>query len=281
MKERLAILTGLLLTGWVASGQNAELKGTLTQGFEDVGNLKVQAEHGDAQAQLKLANAYLANSRPVSARRWYEAAAEQNSAEGQIQLGSLLLTGRRSTLPEQSLVADPNAAIAWIHAASTNGHKGAWRSLARCLQTGSGCATNLPEAYAWLTLLADAGDAAGRAEMNRLALDLPSQDIETGKAMFAAMKTGRWPDPPQAEIPRIERFMRMQGVTISSREKLVIIGNRTLAEGEKTYLNLGGQFIGVTCLNIDSNSVQVQLEGESKPRTLRNSFGATPMEERK
>jgi len=111
--------------------------------------------------------------------------------------------------------------------------------MARCLQTGSSCATNLPAAYAWLTLLADAGDIVGRTEMNRFALDLSSQDIQTGKAIFAAMKINRWPAPPPVEIPRIEKLIRMQGVTISSKEKLVIIGNRTLAEGEKTYLNLG------------------------------------------
>jgi len=281
MTTRAATIIGLLLAAGVAIGQNAELKGTLPQGFEDVGNLKVQAEGGDAPAQIKLANAYLANSRLVDARRWYAAAAEQNSPEGQFQLGNLLLNGRRSSLPEQSILADPSAALTWIYTAATNGHKGAWRSLARSLQTGGGCATNLPEAYAWLTLLADAGDPAGRTEMNRLALDLPSPDIQEGKAIFAAMKTGHWPAPPLAQIPRLERFLRLQGVTISPKEKLVIIGNRTVAEGEHTYLNLGGQFVGLKCLIIDSNSVQVQIDGETKPRTLRNSFGANPTEEGK
>jgi len=281
MITRAATIIGLLVTAGLAIGQNAELKGVLTQGFEDVGNLKVQAEDGNVQAQVKLANAYLANAKPAEARRWYEAAAVQNSAEGQFQLGNLLLSGKRVTSPAQSVMAEPNAAVGWIYAAATNGHKGAWRSLARCLQTGSGCATNLSEAYAWLTLLADAGDIAGRTEMNQSALALSSSDIVAGKTIFAAMKDGRWPAPPAVEIPRIEKFLRMQGVTISPKEKLVIIGNRSLAEGEQTYLNVGGQLVGMTCLNIDSNSVQVQIEGETKPRTLRNMFGASPTEERK
>ena len=277
MKHGPAILIGLLFVTTIASGQKAETK----HGPEDVGDLKVQAEGGDAQAQLKLAGAYLADARPVDARRWYEAAAQQNSAEGQFQLGNLLLAGKRAALPEQNLVADPNAALAWIYSAATNGHKGAWLSLARCLQSGNNCATNLPEAYAWLSLLADGGDAAGRTEMNRLALDLSSQDIQAGKAIFATMRAGRWPAPPAAENPRIGRWLRLQGVAISPKEKLVIIGNRTLAEGEQTYFSVDGQFVRLTCLNIDSNSVQVQVEGETKPRTLRNSFGASPSEERK
>lgn len=259
----------------MAAGQSPEPKGGPAPGLEDVGNLKLQAERGDAPAQIKLANAYLANARPIDARRWYAAAAGQNSAEAQFALGNLLLTGRRSALPEQSVVADPGGALVWIYAAATNGHKGAWQSLARCLQTGNNCATNLPEAYAWLTLLADAGDTAGRNEMNRLALDLPAPDIQAGRAIFAAMKTGRWPAPPAAENPRIGRWLRMQGVSISPKEKLVIIGNRTLAEGEQTYLNANGQVIRLRCLNIDSNAVQVQIEGETKPRTLRNSFGGS------
>ena len=270
MKPGSAILIGLLLSTAMATGQKAE----------DVGELKVGAERGDAPAQIKLANAYLNNSRPKDARRWYEAAARQNSAEGQFQLGNLLVGGRSSTLPEQSLIADPTAALGWIYSAATNGHKGAWRSLARCLQTGSNCATNLPEAYAWLNLLADGGDAASRNEMNRLALDLSSQDIQIGKAIFGAMKAGLWPAPPLAENSRLGPWLRMQGVAISPKEKLVIIGNRTLAEGEQTYLSVDGQFIRLTCLSIDSNSVQVQVEGEAKPRLLRSSFGNSASEEK-
>jgi TPR repeat protein len=266
----------MLMVEMIACGQSPA-----TQGFEDVGNLRVQAEGGDAQAQIKLAGAYLANARPADARRWYAAAAQQNSAEGQFQLGNLLLSGQHSNVPDQIVRADPNAAFSWLYAAATNSHKAAWRSLARCLQTGNNCATNLPEAYAWLTLLADAGDAGSRTEMNRLALDLSSPDIQASKTIFAAMKVGNWPAPPTVELPQIGKWLRMQGVAISSREKLVIIGNRTLAEGEKTYLNVGGQFVGITCLSIDSNSVQVQIEGETKPRTLRNPFNANPTEEKK
>jgi hypothetical protein len=281
MQRQVILISALLAIRMIAAGQNPEVKGSTAQGPEDVGNLKVQAEGGNAQAQLKLANAYLASAKPAEARRWYEAAAEQNSAEGQFQLGSLLLTGKRSPTPAQSVMAEPNAAVSWIYAAATNSHRSAWRHLARCLQTGNGCATNLPEAYAWFTLLADTGDPAGRTEMNQLALTLSAADILTGKATFTAMKAGRWPAPPAVEIPRIEKFLRMQGVTISTKEKLVIIGNRSLAEGEQTYLNIGGQLVGLTCLNIESNSVQVQIEGETKPRTLRNSFGANPPDERK
>jgi hypothetical protein len=272
MKQRLAILIGLLLATVVAVGQK--------QAVEDVGTLKVQAEGGDAPAQVKLATAYLSNGRPLEARRWFEAAARQNLAEGQFQLGNLLMAGKHTPVLEQSLTADPSAALSWTYAAATNGHKGAWRNLARYLQTGNNCTTNLPEAYAWLTLLADAGDASARNDMNQLALDLSSAEIQMGKAVFTGMKSGRWPAPPLAENTRISPWLRMQGVAISPKEKLVIIGNRTLAEGEQTYLSVDGQFIGVTCLTIDTNSVQVQVEGEARPRTLRSSFGQ-PTEEPK
>jgi hypothetical protein len=277
MKHQCAILLGLLFATAVAMGQKAEPK----QGVEDVGNLKVRAEGGDAQAQVELATAYLASGKTGEARRWYEAAARQNSAEGQFQLGKLLMSGKNSSVPQQSLTPDPVAALAWTYAAATNGHKGAWRSLARCLQTGSNCATNLPEAYAWLRLLAEGGDVSARNDMNRLALDLSSTEIQTGRAIFTGLKSGLWPAPPAAENPQVSRWLRMQGVAISPKEKLVIIGNRTLAEGEQTDFSLEGQTIRLTCLNIQTNSVQVQIEGETKPRLLRNSFGAGPTQERK
>ena len=277
MKHRFAIVIRMLLATGVAVGQNAELK----QGADDVGSLKLRADGGDAQAQVKLAAAYLSNGRPLDARRWYEAAAQQNSAEGQFQLGNLLMTGKNAAVPEQSLMADPPAALSWIYAAATNGHKIAGRSLARCLQTGNNCATNLAEAYAWLTLLADAGDAPARNDMNRLALDLSSAEIQAGKAVFTGMKSGLWPAPPLAENSKVTRWLRLQGVTLSPKEKLVIIGNRTLAEGEQTYLSVDGQFVRLTCLAINTNSVQVQIEGETKPRLLRNSFGDSTKEESK
>jgi len=266
-----------MLTTTVAVSQKAEQKKIA----EDVGSLKVRAESGDAQAQEKLAAAYLSSGKASDARRWYEAAARQNSAEGQFQLGNLLMTGKHSSVPEQNLAVDTGAALAWTYSAATNGHKGAWRVLARCLQTGNNCATNRPEAYAWFTLLADTGDTAAKNEMNRLALDLSSSEIQIGKAVFSGMKSGLWPSPPSPENSRVGRWLRMQGVAISPKEKLVIIGNRTLAEGEQTSFSADGQFIRLTCLSIDTNSVQVQIEGEAKPRTLRNSFGARPTEGQK
>lgn len=277
MKHWLAILIGLVLAAATAMGQKASSK----QVVDDVGSLKMRAEGGDAQAQVKLATAYLSNGRPLDARRWFEAAAQQNSAEGQFQLGTLLMAGKQTSVSELSLTADTVAALSWMYAAATNGHKGAWRSLARSQQTGNNCATNLPEAYAWLTLLADTGDASARNDMNRLALDLSSTEIQMGKAIFTGMKSGLWPAPPAPENSQVSRWLRMQGVAISPKEKLVIIGNRTLAEGEQTFLRMDGQFIRLTCLSIDTNSVQVQIEGETKPRTLRSSFGASTMEDRK
>jgi TPR repeat protein len=277
MNCRLATLIVFLIATLVAVGQKAEPK----PGVEDIGSLKLRAEGSDAQAQVRLAAAYLANGRPSEARRWFEAAAQQNLAEGQFQLGNLLMTGKHGSVLAQNLSADTAAALSWMYAAATNGHNGAGRTLARWLQTGNNCTTNLSEAYAWLTFLADAGDASARNDMNRLALDLSSAEIQLGKAVFTGMKSGQWPAPPLAENSKVGGWLRMQGVAISPKERLAIIGNRTLAEGEQTDFSLDGQTFRMTCLNIDSNSVQVQIEGEAKPRQLRNDFGDGPTQERK
>lgn len=281
MSRPVAILTLLLLAVRTATGQSAGALGEALRGPEDIGDLKVLAERGEAAAQVKLAGAYLANGRPVDARRWFTTAAEQNSAEGQFQLGNLLLSGHAATQPEQRVAPDPVVALPWIYRAATNGHKSAWRTLARCLQAGDNCATNLPEAYAWLNLLADSGDVAGRNEMNRLALELSLPDIQAGKTICAGMKTGHWPAPPVAENPLLRQGLRVRGIAISSRGKLAIIGNRNLAEGEQTVLNLGGRQVRLTCLSIESNSVQVQIEGEARPRTLTTSLETSPVGSRK
>jgi len=281
MSRPCTILAALVLLVQAATGQPSEANRDAARKGEDIGDLKVLAERGDASAQVKLAGAFLANGRPADARRWFAAAAAQNSAEGQFQLGNLLLTGQRAALPQQSVVPDPGSALSWIYRAATNGHQSAWRSLARCLQSGGNCATNLPQAYAWWNLLADGGEGAARAEMNRLALELSLPEIQTGKTLFADMKAGRWPAPPSAQDPQLDQWLRVRGIAISSREKLVIIGNRNLAEGEQTVLNLGGRKVRLTCLSIESNAVQVQIEGEANPRTLRNLPDPTPIRPRK
>jgi hypothetical protein len=143
--------------------------------------------------------------------------------------------------------------------------------MARIRRSAVGCSTNLAEAYAWLGLLAEKGDISGRVEMNNVAMDLSAEQVAEGKNLLSGMKAGIWPPQPKAEIAKPSMFLILQSITISSKGKLAIISNRTLAEGEVTRLNTDtrGGLATVKCLSIQSNSVEIQVEGETEPRLLR------------
>jgi TPR repeat protein len=252
-----------------ALAQNAEMKGTLIQGFGDLGAIKIRAEQGDATAQVKLADAYLSHNQSVDAAKWYEAAAKQDSVEGEYQLGNLFLWGRFGIPKEQSIVAKPTEGLKWTYMAATNGYREAWRNMAKSLQNGIGCSTNLVETYAWLALLADSGDIVGRVDMNNLALKLSSEEITRGKSLEDEMKKGNWPQlnlgqPTASLVPLI-----LQGISGSENNRLAIINNTILAENETTAFKVNGQIIKIKCLKISDDRVLIQVEGEDEPRWLR------------
>ncbi len=254
----------------VARGQNPNLRNLFVEGFGDLGAIKVQAEQGDAGAQVKLADAYLSNFKSADALKWYQAAANQKSVEGEYQLGNLLLFGRVGIPQDQKVIAKPTEGLQQTYSAAINGHKGAWRNMAKARQKGIGCSTNLVEAYAWLTLLADAGDVVGRMEMNNLVLKLSSEEILRGKFLAREMKRGQWPRLSIQTIPNKKDYptLKLNGVNLGGGKSLAIINGKTLAEGESATISLKDERISIKCLKINNDSVQVLIEGNNELRLL-------------
>lgn len=253
----------------VATAQNAELRGMFTQGLDDLGAIKIKAERGDAVAQVKLANAYLSQNQPANAAVWYEAAAKQNSTEGEYELGNLLLYGRLGIPRDQSVIAKPTEGLKWTYLASTNGCQEAWYNMARANQNGIGCATNPVEAYAWFALLADKGDVVGRVQMNNLALKFSSEEIIRGKSLEAEMEKGHWPQLELAQSVAHSVPLILRGISGPENNRLAIINDVTLAENDTTAFKANGQIVKVTCLKISDDGVLIKVEGEDKPRFLR------------
>ncbi len=252
----------------VASAQNPELRGVLAQGFDDLGSIKIKAEQGDTVAQVKLADAYLSKNQSVNALGWYEAAAKQNSIEGEYQLGNLLLFGRFGIPKDQSVIAKPTEGLKWNYLAATNGHHGAWRNMAKALQSGIGCSTNLVEAYSWLALLADKGDITGRVEMNNLALKLSTEEITHGKLLADEMKAGNWPQLAIAKPTTHPVQLVLRSVSGPQSNRLAIINKSILAENDTTAFKINGQIVKITCLKISDDGVLIKVEGEDEPRWL-------------
>ena len=266
MKTNVILLLSLMTIS-EASGQQT-VRNVLEEGFGDLGTIKIRAEQGDVVAQLKLGDAYRSRLKSEEALQWYTAAAQSGSTEGKYQIGHLLLFGGIGMPQSQTVHARPLEGIRWTYSAATNGYAPAWRDMAKIRRTAIGCSTNLIEAYAWLGLLAEGSSPLARVEMNDVAIELSVNEIAEAKNLLANMKAGIWPPQPKAEVARPSVFLRLQSITTSPQGKLAIISNRTLAEGELTHLNIGGALATVRCLSIQSNSVEVQIEGETETRML-------------
>ena len=263
-------LVGIFLSiAIIALAQNPNLRSTIVQGFGDLGTIKVQAEKGDVVAQVKLADAYLSHNQSEDALNWYEAAAKQKSIEGEYEAGNLLLFGRFGIPKTQSISAKPTEGLKWTYLAATNGNQGAWRNMAKALQTGTGCPTNLVESYSWLSLLADTGDIVGRVEMNDLALKLSSEDILRGKSLAQEMKLGHWPQLNLTQLTTPLVPLVLQGISGLGNNRLAIINNITFAENDTSALKVSGQIVKITCLKISDDGVLIKVEGEDAPRLLR------------
>jgi TPR repeat protein len=261
------IIGSLLLAGTATlwSQLSPATRNTFVEGFGDLGKIRLEAERGNVGAQIKLADAYLSHLRSADALKWYAAAAEQKSLEGEYQAGRLLLFGRVGIPEDQKVTAKPTEGLRWTYMAATGGHHGAWRDMAQALKSGVGCSTNIVEAYAWLGLLAETGDVVGKVEMNNLALKLASDEILRGKSLAREMKEGHWPPLPAR---RVDVTLKLTGVIVSPKGKQAVINNHSMSEGETLHFFAGKQQIAVTCKSIQADSVQVQVEGEDNPRML-------------
>jgi TPR repeat protein len=267
---KIKILINLfLLISMELLAQNAELRGTLDQDFSDLGTIKIQAEQGNVAAQIKLADAYLSNFKSADALKWYEAAAKQNSTEGKYQLGNMLIFGRVGIPNEQRVQAKPIEGLKWTYQAATSGHKEAWRNMAKALEGGIGCSTNLVEAYAWLSLLADTGDIVGRVEMNNLALKITSEQIVNAKNLAQKMESGHWPPLPAQKNPEADLVLKLNGLIPGGAHPLATINGKTVAAGETISIKIKKENLNVRCLKIDSDSVTILVDGETESRQLR------------
>jgi TPR repeat protein len=266
---KLKILVGVfILVAFSASAQDAFTRGMFSQGINDLGQIKLQAEQGDVTAQVKLADAYLAHFKSADALKWYEAAAKQNSVEGEYQLGNLLLFGRVGIPKEQQIQARPTEGLKWTYQAATSGHRGAWRNMARVLENGVGCSTNLVEAYAWLNLLADTGNIQERVEMNNLALKISAEQIVAAKNLTQQMKIGHWPPLSYQNNSKSDLGLKLDGLIPNGPEPLATINGKSVAEGETISIKIKNETLSVKCLKIKADSVTILVDGETEPRLL-------------
>jgi TPR repeat protein len=271
-------LLAMFLPGQIAANPQPKLTTMSVGNMEDFGRLKMLAERGNVEAQIKIGGISLQNHLCADALKWFSAAADHGSTEALFQKGHLLLMGVERAMPGQEVAANPTAGLRLIYQTATSGHAGAAWDMGLALKDGIGCPADPVIAYAWLTLCFDGGNQNARQLLNELALRLSTKEIQNALALTRQMKAGHWPEAPSSQAtsssPEVATKvvaikLKFSGVLYSKKGNMVIINNRTMSEGETIRLVAdNNEQVNVTCVRVEAQCVEIRVEGEAQTRIL-------------
>ncbi|MBB5017816.1 serine/threonine protein kinase [Chitinivorax tropicus] len=157
-----------------------------TPSTDPLAELKQSADHGDAAAQLELANAYR-NGKGVetnleTAAAWYRKAAEQGHAEAQATLGYLYMTGK-------GVERNDEQAASWHRKAAEQGNAMGQYNLGLLnLHGRGGLAQSNVKAYVWLSIAAQGGNLAARSQLSTLESQISKDELQQGRRLASVVK---------------------------------------------------------------------------------------------
>ena len=151
--------------------------------------LRMQAEHGNVEAQFALAQAYDRGrdvpKDKIEAVRWYRLAATQGDAFAQNALGDNYWEG--TAVPK-----DDTEAARWWRLAADKGFAPAQHSLGKILLGGGqGVRSDKIHAYMWLALSAAQGDEEAGRQSDLLTKQLKPAEMTTAKKLVKQWKPTR------------------------------------------------------------------------------------------
>jgi hypothetical protein len=229
---------------------NCDVHGQL--GPSNVGEIKIRAEKGDAQAQYELGEAYLDSFYYADAAKWFRAAAEKGVVNAQWRLGQMLLTGHGSFAKRPAVAADPSEGVQWLKKAANAGNWRAQMDLARCYERGTAVNKDFVEAYKWYGILAKTHITGGPFR-DQLALKMSTAEIREGERRIESFTAGASPDVFD------ELNLKLKGISGTKQKRFALISSATVAEGDNFSVRNGGAKVTVVCEKIGEKSVIVSI----------------------
>jgi hypothetical protein len=123
----------------------------------ELSDIKALAEKGDAVAQDKLGNAYIADFDYATAAEWYRKSAMQGNAHAQTELGRILIGGEPAIKKGQAVAANAPEGAGWFLKAANQDYIDAQYEVGRCCRDGKGLSADPVEAFKWFDLATKKG----------------------------------------------------------------------------------------------------------------------------
>lgn len=226
---------------------------------------KAAAEDGDAKAQTKLADEYLARLDYVGATNWYHKAANQGVARAQYQLGWLHKDNRFS-LPTMKLVIakDLRKSFQFFGLAANQNHAEAQVELGALYRDGSLVEQDYPEAYKWFSLAARQNYLFGITSRDNLILKINREQIAEGERrantfLAANPSTGKTSGKPVDDGQLV-----LKAISTANNHSFAIINGQTFEPGDERMVKTKSKQIRVRCIEIRAKSVLVDMEGSGQ-----------------
>jgi serine/threonine protein kinase len=174
--------TGVLAPTSPEAKSTLNAGGGINWGNEELASVLKAANAGDAKAQVEIANRYFYALNGVGkdysqAVAWYRKAADQGSAVGQSDLGSLYYYGH-------GLPQDYAQALFWFRKAADQGDASADANLGVMYANGQGVPQDYAQAVAWHRKAADQGSAVGQNDLGTLYQSGHGLPQDSAQALF-------------------------------------------------------------------------------------------------
>lgn len=229
----------------------------------------------EADKLVAQGDAFRANGQMTEALWAYRQAAKAGSVKGALAAGNILY----QTLPAsrgRERILGLAEGIGDLFRAATNRLPQACAELSVVLQHGPGVQPNLVAAYAWMELAVDK-DPSYKKELDKLVVQMNPDDVQQAQALAHEYAKGHWPTDLVRPVDEGDPRLKIKGITVGGREKLVILNRVTFTEGdtlevmpEGTPHPAGGD-LTVTCQEIGADYVLVSVAGEPHLKLLSSS----------
>lgn len=231
------------------------------------------AARKDAEKLVAQGDNFRNNGQMTEALWSYRQAAKAGSVNGAFAAGKMLCQavtnshGRERILERAEGIGD-------LFQAATNQLPQACAEMSSVLQHGRGVPPNLVAAYAWMELAAEK-DPSYKKSLDQLVVQMNPDDVQPAQALAQEYAKGHWPTDLVRPVDDGDPRLKIKGITVGGREKLVVLNRVTFTEGDTLDVKpegapqqpAGGD-LTITCLEIGNDYVLVSVAGESHLKLL-------------
>ena len=183
---------------------------------EQITELTAKANAGDADAQMKLGEAYRRGNgvrkNEEIAYQWIRKAAEQGNAAAENDLGTMYRLG-------EGVSRDKEEAVRWYQKSARHGSGEGMFNLGTCHYNGDGVGSNEYTAYIWFLLAQEAGDVVANEAVKRSAAGMTKNDNGDAYVKIAEMY-GKGEEIPKDDGKQLKWLHKAAELSSAGKVKL-------------------------------------------------------------